>query len=79
MVYLECFYNVIDVLIFIFEDFKLFFSFFFLKVIDIFIFDIGIVKIVEKSLNLEMFIVGEYCFNFYNVYGGFIFIIVEIC
>lgn len=72
-------YNIIDVLCFFFDELSLFFKLIYLKVIDIFIFDIGVMKIVERSLNLEFFVVGEYCFNLYNLYGGFICMVVEMC
>lgn len=78
-VHLERLYNITDVLTLLPEDLKPFPNLSYLKVIDTSISDIGIAKIAEKSPNLETLIVGEHCFNPYNIHGSFISTIAETC
>ena len=78
-VHLERLYNITDVLTLLPEDLKPFPNLSYLKVIDTSISDIGIAKIAEKSPNLQTLIVGEHCFNPYNIHGSFISTIAETC
>ena len=78
-VHLERLYNMTDVLCYSPDELKPFPNLFYLKVIDTSISDMGIAKIAEKSPNLETLIVGEHCFNPYNIHGSFIPTIAERC
>ena len=78
-IHLERLYNVTDVLCFSPEELKPFSNLTYLKVIDTSISDVGIAKIAEKSPNLETLIVGEHCFNPFNIHGVFISTIAESC
>ena len=78
-VHLERLYNITDVLCLSPDELNPFPKLVSLKVIDTSISDIGIAKIAEKSPNLESVVVGEHCFNPYNLHGGFIFTVAEKC
>ncbi|XP_022781457.1 F-box/LRR-repeat protein 20-like [Stylophora pistillata] len=78
-VHLERLYSITDVLTLSPEDLKPFPNLSFLKMIDTSISDVGVAKIAEKSPNLQTLIVGEHCFNPYNIHGGFIPTIAETC
>lgn len=78
-VHLERLYSITDVLTLSPEDLKPFPNLSYLKLIDTSISDIGVAKIAEKSPNLQTLIVGEHCFNPYNIHGGFIPTIAETC
>lgn len=79
VVHLERLYSITDVLTLLPEEIKPFPNLSYLKVIDTSISDIGIARIAEKSPNLETLIVGEHCFNPYNIHGSFISTITETC
>ena len=78
-IHLERLYNITDVLCYSPEELKPFPKLTYLKVIDTSISDNGIAKIAEKSANLETLIVGEHCFNPYNIHGVFISTITKSC
>lgn len=78
-IHLERLYNVSDVLCFSPEELKPFPNLKYLKVIDTSVSDVGIAKIAEKSPSLETLIVGEHCFNPFNIHGMFISTIAERC
>ena len=78
-IHLERLYNITDVLTLSPEDLRPFPNLSYLKLIDTSISDVGVAKITEKSPNLKTLIVGEHCFNPYNIHGGFIPTIAETC
>ncbi|XP_068678695.1 F-box/LRR-repeat protein 15-like [Montipora foliosa] len=78
-VHLERLYNITDVLCLSPDELSPFPKLTHLKVIDTSISDIGVTKIVERSPNLESLVVGEHCFNPYNLHGGFICTVAETC
>lgn len=78
-VHLERLYNITDALCFSPNELLPLPNLSYLKIIDTSISDVGIAKIAENSSNLENLIVGEHCFNPYNIHGAFISTITEKC
>ena len=78
-IHLERLYNITDVLCYSPDELNPFPNLSYLKVIDTSISDNGIAKIAEKSPNIETLIVGEHCFNPYNIHGSFIPTIAKTC
>lgn len=78
-VQLERWYNITDVLCFFSDELQPFPNLSYLKVIDASISDLGITEIAEKSPYLQTLIVGEHCFNPYNIHGTFVSTVGKKC